>query len=492
MKKTIKFLIITIVVILILSGSAFAYLYFSTDLFKSNDEMFIKYSNVMIEDINKILMDNNIINYEIKKQNSKYENNGSIEVALQLQDDEENESVDSTVIDFNGKVDNLNSMFQENINLNYAEDVKLPISVVKNNDKYAITSSDIMKAYAAIENTNLKEFFQKLGIDDSNIPDKLEINTKEINLYENNELVLKQEYKDIISNNISADFFSKEDSTEGAYVLSIPAVKIKNIAIEFINKMKNDETILEDIRKMYTDEEEYKNVMDTIIENINNINENDLNGKYLTIKVYETKNGVTTAIISYEELNCKISTSKENINITINNKEEEVASVVLTKTNTESLIKYELNISTSLQESINMKLIEKAREQANNYDNIDETNNENIRKDLINISYEIENIGTDNPNEKVTIIYNNIGEENKIALGLEYKNDIEFNEDMEIVELNEENSVILNDLSRDTLTTTVSQILLKLQELNETKIVQAKQKQEKSIIIFMLEKISDI
>ena len=105
MKKTIKILIIVVSVILVLTGISLAYLYLKTDSFKGADELFSKYANVIMEDMQDVLKDSSIENYSNRKLNTPYENEGEIEVAIQTANNSKKIDLDSTILDFNGKID---------------------------------------------------------------------------------------------------------------------------------------------------------------------------------------------------------------------------------------------------------------------------------------------------------------------------------------------------------------------------------------------------
>lgn len=487
-KNIIKISIIVVVSILILTGAALAYLYIATDTFKSNKDLFEKYSKIMLKNMQTIIQDENIKNYEKRKLSDSYENKGDIEVAIQAKTNTDQISTDTTIMDFNAKVDNKTKNLQGNVNIHYADDVKFPMEFVKNDEKYAITSNEIMKAYAVVENKNLDEFLAKLGIDSDNITSEiLQVNTK-IEFNENDLSVLEKKYMDIIVKNLTLDDFSKEDSVKNGYVLKVPATRLKTIALEMINQMKDDEIILDYIRKSSTDENNdgessYKNKIDELVESINEIDETTLDGKYLTITIYETLNGITTSKITFEEVVVQIDTSDKSIKVSIFEKDDEVLSIDLTKEGNDNTVNYDLNMSI-----VNIK--------TNNIidsDSISDVREEKIQeKSLVNTKYEIAGLNTNSISEKLTIIYNNDETDAPVALGTVVKSDTEFNDNIEILELNEGNSVILNDLSRDTLVTTLQQVLNKVIELNTTKIAQAKQSDKPSAIIIIMEKVEQM
>ena len=82
MKKSNKGLIIACIVcfiILLCAGGAFAYIYVATDLLKSNQELFFQYLSQVMDEENSFF-DKNIDTYFAKKEQTPYENSGSIRV----------------------------------------------------------------------------------------------------------------------------------------------------------------------------------------------------------------------------------------------------------------------------------------------------------------------------------------------------------------------------------------------------------------------------
>lgn len=496
MKKGIKISIIVVLIMLILAGAALAYLYLKTDTFKSDEELFIEYSKVMLENLCTIIEDNNTQNYEQRKLTSSYSNSGNLEVAVQEKSETETFANDSTLIDFKTKVDNANNNFQGEFNIHYADDVVLPISVVNNsNSKFGITSREIMKAYAAIENENLKDFFDKLGIDSENIPDKIEEDGNEELFKEYFSRAMKEYInviKNVVTSNITSEDFSKEQSNKNGYVFKISEAKMKKITLEILNQTKNDETILEIFRNLpnYTEEleENYKNEFDELIENVNAIDVQE--DRYIVITIYETENGVTTGkITSSDNSVLQIDTSKDNVKVTMyDDNGSKVGLLELTKVTDINSTKYELNIESTVQpNNIFNEGNTIVGDTASENDAL--TENSSI---LMNAKYEITGMNTDNTSEKLTVVVNYNSSDSKMALGMEYKSDVEFKEDVGIEKLDDSNSVILNDLSRDTLVTTLNQVINKVIELNNSKIDQAKQSKNKSIIIILVEQTESL
>ena len=105
--KTIGKLIIILIVVILMLGGVFAYLYFGTDLLKSNEQLFFKYLGQLVDSENGFI-DSKLTEYTNKKMTGKYEDSGQFSVNIDVTD--VNEDMLATVNDFNvtysGKVDN--------------------------------------------------------------------------------------------------------------------------------------------------------------------------------------------------------------------------------------------------------------------------------------------------------------------------------------------------------------------------------------------------
>ncbi len=122
-----KILIILIVVILILGG-VFAYLYFGTDLLKTNEQLFFKYLGQLVESENGFI-DNKLTEYTNKKMTGKYEDNGKFSVNIDMtgMDEDMLTTVNDFNITYSGKIDNTARKNEQEISINYSDDVNFPV-----------------------------------------------------------------------------------------------------------------------------------------------------------------------------------------------------------------------------------------------------------------------------------------------------------------------------------------------------------------------------
>lgn len=171
-KKMILINIMIIIFILILAG---VLVYLFTDLFKSDRQLFYKYL------LDKNEMFSILDGYELKQNTNSYIANTNAE-AIYKYDDKIEELENDQIIknlqeniksfeNLNGlkasiesRVDKKNKKQYHNIQLNKNENQIMQLDIVRNEEKYALRSEEILKAYIGIENSNIKELASKLDL----------------------------------------------------------------------------------------------------------------------------------------------------------------------------------------------------------------------------------------------------------------------------------------------------------------------------------------
>ena len=117
-----------------------------------------------------------------------------------------------------------------------------------NEDFYGIQTDTVSEKYVTIENNNLKDLAEKLGIEDvSQIPDKIEIssNTKTIEFTDEEKEQLKEKYMTVLNEKLQDEQFTKESNDAGiAYTLTISYNDFKDLLTELIKTLQTDEITL--------------------------------------------------------------------------------------------------------------------------------------------------------------------------------------------------------------------------------------------------------
>ena len=319
--KKMQIIIIALVIVLLLGCATFAILYFATDIFKSDKEMFYKYiSQIRIGDI---IATDEYSRYQERVKNENNTNKGNVSINVKGN----NEEVINEEFDFETKSKPGENFASAKINMKQNDEKKLTIDYLRNEDLYGLRFEDLIKQYIVLENNNLKEFAQKLGIENTdNIPNKLEIQDKGV-MSEEEQKAIEQIFTKYINlaieqvpnenyskiKNESITFDNKEINADG-YQVEISKNLLKEILINILNTMKEDEeayNLLNKLSETEVDLENYKQTMQTSIDEISqeNIKTN------IAVKVY--KQGKKTiklvGTIELEENDGKIEFSVEKL-----------------------------------------------------------------------------------------------------------------------------------------------------------------------------------
>ena len=255
-KKGLLIAIIIILVLLVLAGGTFAYLYFGTDLLKTDKQLFAKYL-MQLGDEEKGLFPKALDDFLVKKETTTYQNNGELSSNYSLIDTNDtsmNEVINimnNSKIQFQGSVDNANLKREENITLSYPDSVSLPFKYKSEGDIYAIQADILSPSYIGIENNNLKELAQKFGTTDvSQIPDKIELNSIDSLNFTDEELKhINESYIMPIYNNLADEKFTTTENADGTktHILTLTYTEALNIYIQTLETLKNDTMMLNKI-----------------------------------------------------------------------------------------------------------------------------------------------------------------------------------------------------------------------------------------------------
>lgn len=255
-KKGLLIALIIILVLLVLAGGTFAYLYFGTDLLKTDKQLFAKYL-MQLGDEEKGLFPKALDDFLVKKETTTYQNNGELSSNYSLTDTNDtsmNEVINimnNSKIQFQGSVDNANSKREENITLSYPDSVSLPFKYKNEGDIYAIQADILSPSYIGIENNNLKELAQKFGTTDvSQIPDKIDLNSIESLNFTDEELKhINESYIMPIYNNLADEKFTTTENADGTktHILTLTYTEALNIYIQTLETLKNDTMMLNKI-----------------------------------------------------------------------------------------------------------------------------------------------------------------------------------------------------------------------------------------------------
>lgn len=427
--KKILISIIIVLIILLICGGVFAYIYFATDLLKSDYELFSKNMKIASDSITEFFKDDNMKNYLNKKQTMPYENSGKINAKVES----DYSSIDVNLISFTGAVDNANKKVEQKFKINYSDTVSLPVEYVQDGDKYAIGSEEIVTKYLTIENNNLKQFATNLGIDSTDIPDKIEISEAQSTNYS----VIMQRYFETIKDNLTEENFFKDTSSEQAiYSVKIEGEQLKNLEKQLLNQLKNDEEI---IQMTGMEKEEYQTNID---DSMKEVDSQDYASKYIQLSVYEAVNNVSKIVIDTDLMKVELASTTNQFAMRLIDKDTEETQLTqmdisVEKTATNDSSKYVISATIQGDEAITLSM-----------------------------TIELTGLSTNNVTESYDI---NAKVENETVEG-KFTNTIAFKDSVTTTTLTSDNAEILNTYSEEDLAELLQALVMQIFTVNNQKL----------------------
>ena len=310
-KKSTKILIILIVVILItilLGGFVFAYL--ATDIFRSEKDLFFKYMT-QIGDSENGFIDSQLKEYLEKRKNTPYSDEGEFLVNITSPTNQgEFENINNFNITYSGQVDEANSKAEQNISLNYSDEVNFPVSYKQIENTIGLQTKYVGSKYIAVDLENLGNMIGE----DISLPEMGITALKKEKLTNEQKTYIKNTYIGILDNHLGEEKFSKvKESDLNGYKLTLTGEDIKNILVQLLETLKNDQSTIDIINEYLGIEEDSEKLETENIEDlVESINEEEFDEYDIEITVY-SKNGQTSKIkISTSEVSFYIEKIKEN------------------------------------------------------------------------------------------------------------------------------------------------------------------------------------
>ena len=434
--KIVNVLIILVSIVII--AASIGIIYFTTDLFKSNKILFAKY-------VGQISMDNTLKQYQEKKNETPYSDEGTFSVNASANSNSVNlENVNKFTVTYKGQVDTVNSKAEQNININYSDSVKFPVNYRQVGNKIALQTDYVGSKYIGGENDKLDKL-STVKIDantagvstetnnQENTSTNINVDSNSINTIEKlsslfNETPSEEDLSLVVNkiinvlNGIDNSKYSKiSDSTGIGYKLSLSGDDLKNATIQLLQALSQDQSALDKINEYLNIQESSNKITSTDIEkeitNITN-NENFDNQKF-EATVYK-KNGKTNGI-----------------DISINDNELKIEKVA----NNTNNLEYDITF-TSTYNNETMKISLKAK-----YNGIAD-----MQKVQENYELGIEN------------------SENTYTYKLE--NNVDLTQSQNIEDLTADNSLMLTDYDANIVSNFLTQVVQRIQDVNKMQMEQ--------------------
>ena len=338
--KVIGKIILILIILILILGGVFAYLYFATDMLKTNEQLFFKYLAQMVDE-QEGFFDSQLTAYENKKLTQKYADSGKFYVDINIDnlDSEILTTVNNFNIEYSGRIDNTARKNEQDISINYTDDVNFPIKYKYVNETLGLQTDYVSSKYIGIENRNLKEFAEKLGITDTaDIPDSIDFfsnvnNGQTITFTEEEKEQLKNTYQSILEERLAQKEFTKtEENAVINYSVEITNQEFKDLIIALLEGLKNDQILLPKIEER----------MQQTLELLNQNSEEDITIQNMLQEYIDAfnKSEVTegTVIVTVSQTDRNLS------GITLRMNESEV---IINKSNTDGILTYgmEMNVT---------------------------------------------------------------------------------------------------------------------------------------------------
>lgn len=329
-KKRKALIIVPVVILVLIISILFILLYLNTDVFKSNQTLFIKYigqNAENMEEIYKVLAEDE---YGARLKESKYTNETQVKINytenVGTSSENTKNSINQLKLKIEGQTDLKNGYNYQNLNLLNNDNKVMQVEYIQDDITYGIRFTDLFKQYILVENSNLKELFKKMGYTDeeiANIPDNIEFRNENniIKFSDEEKENLKNKYFNIIGSDFSKENFTKEnnqiikindkDLNVNKYSLNMTEEQLNGIYIKILEELKQDEIILtklDDLQELInkykisndsTDTSLRQRFVSEIDKTIEEINKNNIGQDKVSIVVYESnKITVRTSVIS--------------------------------------------------------------------------------------------------------------------------------------------------------------------------------------------------
>ena len=435
--KTIGKILIILIVVILMLGGVFAYLYFGTDLLKTNEQLFFKYLGQLVDSENGFI-DNKLTEYTNKKMTGKYEDNGQFSVNIDMtgMDEEMLATVNDFNITYSGKIDNTTRKNEQEISINYSDDVNFPVKYKYANETLGLQTEYVSEKYICIENSNLKEFAEKLGMTNTDdIPDTIDFfatdSSQAITFTDDEKEQLKNTYQPVLEGRLDGKEFTKsEDGGTTNYSVEISNQEMIDIVSALLETLKNDQILLpkleqslqEDLDMMNQSSTEEVTIQSMIQDMIDQLNSAEVQEENIVVTVSQTNRMLT--------------------GITFAGAGDEIK---LTKTNNQDTLNYRIDLTSLDEESQNTITM------------------------YFNASYQgLEQLASVNENYEMGVSTTENGEEQNLTYTLNCTDT--FNDGINIEDYGEDEIEVLNEYDGEQMATLFTAIGQRITEVNASQM----------------------
>lgn len=274
--KKILIIVIIIIAILAIAGTTFGYLYATTDIFRSNKELFAKYMSQNMEVFQRMADLQEIDVYQNLKNEEKYEMNTKVKMTCS-EGGEISSPINNLAAQLNVQKNDEDKYFYMDGQILFGEEEYLESEIIREQELYGIRFSDVAKQFVTIKNDpNLEVIANDIGIDSIKLQTIMDIIDGEVQasgeiISQDEAKTLKDKYLNIVTEAISNGTFGSNkkamitynDNTIKAngYTVSLSSEQVENLIVQILNNLKTEKVIIKNVR----DEKAYTGKIDELI-----------------------------------------------------------------------------------------------------------------------------------------------------------------------------------------------------------------------------------
>ena len=312
MEKNVKLIIIVLVIAMFLLAITGGVLYFTTDLFKSNEKLFQKYVSRNIKNIANVFDVSTEEKYIDYIRKNDYTENTEISLSF-LENDNDQEEIYK--IQSEGIVNNTDKELYKNIKANYGQEELANIELLRQNEIYGFRLSNLVQQFISIENATMYYVVSNLGYNGKYFQEKMKLEdldfTGLFDFSEEEIQKLKEDYFNVIFSDINPKSYSsksgvmitltnKDSITAKQYSLTLSKTELDKIYKKVLNQAINDQIILSKLERIDNEikeiginepegesiKERYITKLKAIYDSIEYLGQND---EMITFDVYQLK-----------------------------------------------------------------------------------------------------------------------------------------------------------------------------------------------------------
>ena len=262
-RRKVNIIIASISVVLLIIIGICVYLYFTTDMFKSNKMLFGKYIQKAAQNVESIAKDSTGESFDSMLDSNKYTSNTEITAkylnGIGTTAENNQNVINSLKLIIKGKTDRTNpddKIDYKDIVLQKQDNKVTEVEYLKSGGKYGLRFTDLFGKYIAVENYSLKEIAPKIGIT-TDVPDKISETdlAKELAFTDVELNALNENYANILTELADNAKFSKEKNVgnievgnkayiANAYTLTLSKEELNDTYVKLLEKMRDDQVLL--------------------------------------------------------------------------------------------------------------------------------------------------------------------------------------------------------------------------------------------------------